>query len=124
MKIKYRKITMTTTTKITILKVYKAISDSLENYNIIYCIVLSITPLYLISIIKHWMGFQHARKHQQISEICTQKYFVVQCFILIVCNIYMYVQSLVQQYLLNIYGLTIKRIFLSFPNFRKFCMTL
>ena len=33
------------------------------------------------------MGSVHTRKHQQIRKICTEKkYFVVQRFILIVCN--------------------------------------
>ena len=46
-------------------KVYKAISDSLETYKIINCIVFSIILNYLIPIIKLWMGSVYAWKRQQ-----------------------------------------------------------
>ena len=50
------------------------------------CIVLSNIVNYIVYNIKHWMGSEYVQKPQQICKICTEKHFVVQCFILIVCN--------------------------------------
>ena len=51
------------------IKVYKAMSYSLENCKLINCIVFSIILNYLISIIKLRMGSGYAWKHQQIDNI-------------------------------------------------------
>ena len=61
-------------TKLTLLyKVYKAISDSLENCKIINCIVFSIILNYILFIIKLWVGSLCAWNLQQIHKICTEK---------------------------------------------------
>ena len=43
-----------------------------------------------ICIIILWMSSVYAQKHKQICKNCTEKHFVVQCFILIVCNNHVY----------------------------------
>ena len=68
------------------IKAYNAISDRLENCKIINCNVLRIIHNNLICITKLWMGSIFSEVFQQICKTFTEKYFVVQHFIPILCN--------------------------------------
>ena len=74
------------------------------------CIVLSIELNYLICTIKLWTSSVYMGKHQQIRKCCTEKHFVVQHFILIVCkDMYNYLHM---QYLKKNNIFTLKWIFM------------
>ena len=53
-------------------KVYKAISDSLENHKIRNCILLSVVQNHLFCIINLWMSCVYMWKHQEIRKNCTK----------------------------------------------------
>ena len=90
-------------------KVYKAISDSLENHNIMNCIMLRIILNYLICILNFgWILCKRGNMNKPVNILL--KHFVIQHFILIMVTV-MY-NNLYMQYLLKVDGLMIEWIFM------------
>ena len=93
----------------TMFKVYKAISDSLENCKIINYIVLSIILNYLIFIIKLWMDSVLCVKHQQNHKICIKNTLLYNVLFW-KCAVIMY-NNLLLKHLLKAYRLMIRWVF-------------